>query len=334
MPVHTVPWHTHLAVLCPRACPRGTRAASGGWQRAGGIPAACRWPRGARAGAVPLTSGGAAGRPGGDGVAALVEEDVGAAGAHLVLLHRLHRAVVVAVPPPVQGVAAVGWGRGEGGHEGGAGTPQAAPHPVQRGREPHGAAGWCWQRGRPIPAGAAVGHSPTPPARAPCPLCTPPPSVLPHSKSPAVPPNPVPHKPHPTCPGGASQASLHTPAVPSKPHVLPHGTSPSSTPQPHAPSPCCAPQTQAVPQSTPCPKPHCPPRGAPKHTPLPCPVPPRTHRCSVRPACCRGGCRRRTGRTGSRGGGSRAGAGVPSGPPPGPGAGPCPAPAGGSAPGW
>lgn len=59
-----------------------------------------------------LTPEGAASRPGGRSVAALVEEDVGAAGAHLGLPHPLHPAVVVAVPAPVQGIAAVGWGRG------------------------------------------------------------------------------------------------------------------------------------------------------------------------------------------------------------------------------
>lgn len=51
-------------------------------------------------------------RAGAGGAAALVEQDVGAAGAHLGLAHPLHPAVVVAVPAPVQGVAAERWGQG------------------------------------------------------------------------------------------------------------------------------------------------------------------------------------------------------------------------------
>lgn len=103
----------HPAVLCAStSCCVGARA-FGCALHAVCLPCGCC--QGGDSGVTLLTSGSTAGRPGRDGVAALVEEDVGAAGAHLVLPHPLHCAVVVAVPAPVQGVAAVRWGRGEGG---------------------------------------------------------------------------------------------------------------------------------------------------------------------------------------------------------------------------
>lgn len=195
--------------------------------------------------------------------------------------------------------------------------------------------GGAGSEGGPIPAGAALGHSPTPPAHAPCPLCMPPPRVLPHSIYPLCMP-PTPCHTNPSHMPRRCQPSLI--AHPCGALQTPH-PAPLHIPLQHTPTPCpisllCTPNPGCTPKHT---MPQAPlpiPWGAPQHTPLLCPVLPHTHRCSGRPACCRGGCRRRTGRTGSRGGGSRAGAGVPSGLPPGRGAGPCPAPAGGSAPGW
>lgn len=111
----------HPAVLCAStSCCVGARA-FGCALHAVCLPCGCC--QGGDSGVTLLTSGSTAGRPGRDGVAALVEEDVGAAGAHLVLPHPLHCAVVVAVPAPVQGVAAVRWGRGEGGGSRGQGPP-------------------------------------------------------------------------------------------------------------------------------------------------------------------------------------------------------------------
>lgn len=57
---------------------------------------------------MQLTSDGGAGRPGGDGVSSLVEEDVGSTCAHLRLWNRLGSAVIVAVPLAVNRVPAEG----------------------------------------------------------------------------------------------------------------------------------------------------------------------------------------------------------------------------------
>lgn len=106
------------------ACGGGGGGCLGGAHPWGGAAAPC--VRGAEAGArtqvrltrVPshgraprqVSGGRGLTRAGAGGAAALVEEDVGAAGAHLGLPHPLHTAVVVAVPAPVQGVAAERWG--------------------------------------------------------------------------------------------------------------------------------------------------------------------------------------------------------------------------------
>lgn len=56
-----------------------------------------------------LTSNGAAGRPWGDDVASLVEQDVSSFGAHFLLRHQVHAAVIVVVPLTIHGVSTISW---------------------------------------------------------------------------------------------------------------------------------------------------------------------------------------------------------------------------------
>lgn len=47
------------------------------------------------------TSEGATGRPGGDGVASLVEKDIGPSGTHFLLWHQVYTAVIIAIPQAI-----------------------------------------------------------------------------------------------------------------------------------------------------------------------------------------------------------------------------------------
>lgn len=259
---------------------RATRGRDGGLGAAG-VPSGRR--RAGRWGV--LTPDGAAGRPRGHGVAALVEEDVGAAGAHLRLLHPLHLAVVVAVPPPVQGVAAVGWGQGPGrgdthteGQRGVDGLPwPTTPPPGCSGeREPHGA-GTAWGCRMLSQCHGCPGDAATPSPVSPvlCPIAdTPemPPNSMPcpHSRSPRSPPSKPPLSPiaYPSCgvPLTPHCAPQHNPCIaPQTPRRAPCSAPPPRCHAPHH-TPCSAPEPHAVPHSTPpCCSPQTP-RCAPQHT--------------------------------------------------------------------